>query len=129
MLPIVADLAVHMINRPRREIGGRTFEFVVEPAAKAHRCRRTERNTDHMLEHRPVLVPSDPRPDAILYDERLFERVGIDPGKASGAAADRVEPERDRLAGRETSGLEVIGERKRNRGESSHKSAARIPYH
>src|SRR3546814_15148421 len=87
MLPIVADLAVHMINRPRREIGGRTFEFVVEPAAKAHRCRRTERNTDHMLEHRPVLVPSDPRPDAILYDERLFERVGIDPGKASGAAA------------------------------------------
>src|SRR3546814_10862743 len=62
-----------------------------------------------MLEHRPVLVPSDPRPDAILYDERLFERVGIDPGKASGADADRVEPERDRLAGRETSGLGVIG--------------------
>src|SRR3546814_19977199 len=68
-----------------------------------------------MLEHRPVLVPSDPRPDAILYDERLFERVGIDPGKASGAAADRVEPERDRLAGRETSGLEVIGPAERAR--------------
>src|SRR3546814_1657214 len=68
-----------------------------------------------MREHRPVLVPSDPRPDAILYDERLFERVGIDPGKASGAAADRVEPERDRLAGRETSGLEVIGPAERAR--------------
>src|SRR3546814_5650276 len=68
-----------------------------------------------MREHRPVLVPSDPRPDAILYDERLFERLGIDPGKASGAAADRVEPERDRLAGRETSGLEVIGPAERAR--------------
>src|SRR3546814_19743961 len=106
MLPIVADLAVHMINRPRREIGGRTFEFVVEPAAKAHRCRRTERNTDHMLEHRPVLVPSDPRPDAILYDERLFERVGLDPGKASGAAADRVAPDRVPPAGRQKAGAQ-----------------------
>src|SRR3546814_12208575 len=95
MLPIVADLAVHMINRPRREIGGRTFEFVVEPAAKAHRCRRTERTTDHMPEHRPVLVPSDPRPDAILYSERLFERVGIDSGKATGAAADLFRARRE----------------------------------
>src|SRR3546814_19355480 len=116
MLPIVADLAVHMINRPRREIGGRTFEFVVEPAAKAHRCRRTERNTDHMLEHRPVIVPSDPRPDAILYDERLFERVGIDPGQASGAAADRGVPEPDRLPGRRTTGRESSEGRRGGRG-------------
>src|SRR3546814_13809095 len=100
-------------------MGGRTFEVVVEPAAKAHRCRRTERNTDHMLEHRPVLVPSDPRPDAILYDERLFERVGIDPGKASGAAADRVEPERERLAGRETSSPEVLGPADREIGRGA----------
>src|SRR3546814_6914270 len=72
MFPVVTDLAVHMIDRPRGELGARALEARALASAEAHGGGCTQRNADDMLENRPVLVPADAGSDAILDEEGLF---------------------------------------------------------
>src|SRR3546814_10919353 len=109
MFPVVTDLAVHMIDRPRGELGARALEARALASAEAHGGGCTQRNADDMLENRPVLVPADAGSDAILDEEGLFERLRIDAGEPGGAGANIVEPVRERVAGREAARLEIIG--------------------
>jgi hypothetical protein len=74
MFPIVTRFAMHMIDGARGEFGGRPIEPVCAPSAKPQRRRGAERHPEHMIEDRTVLVPANPRADAILDDKRLFER-------------------------------------------------------
>ena len=109
MFPVVTDLAVHMIDRPRGEIGAGALEAGAIASAESHGGGGAQRNTDDMLEDRPVLVPADAGAGAILDEEGLFERLRIDAGEPGGAGANIVEPVREQIAGREAARLEIIG--------------------
>lgn len=109
MLPIVANLALHMVDRPRREIRGRTVEAAAAPPPETHRRGRPQRDADDMLEDRAVLVPADTGAGPIFDDERLLEARGVDAGESSSTGPKRREPAGYRLARREAAGLEIIG--------------------
>src|SRR3546814_2719338 len=54
MFPVVTDLAVPMIDRPRGELGARALEARALASAEAPGAGCTQRTADDMLENRPV---------------------------------------------------------------------------
>src|SRR3546814_14202845 len=54
MFPVVTDLDVHMIDRPRGELGARALEARALPSADAQGGELTHRKAHEMLQSRPA---------------------------------------------------------------------------
>ena len=73
VFPAVARFADHIVGAARRERSRRALEPYTDASPEAHCRRRAQRNTDDVLEGRPILVP----PDAgarIIADEQSWTR-------------------------------------------------------
>ena len=81
-----------MVNAHGRERHVDAAEAIAAPLTKSHRRRLAKRNTHHMLEHRPIAMPPNPRSRIVAYQKRLNEVARRKPGKALGPGHRRVYP-------------------------------------
>src|SRR6266496_3558436 len=102
-----------MVDRPRRQRCGGTVEAARLAAPKSHRRGRAERNTNDMLEHRPVAVPSDAGPRIVADEQSLDELVRGEVCELRNSFAQRQEPFGDRVCPREAGVVEIIAPAKR----------------
>jgi len=85
--------------RPAQEVGGARLGHEVDPlpfsvadrASETEHAGREQRQPDDLAEHRLVAVPSDGRARAILCDEYVLKRVGIQLGELAGGRAELTE--------------------------------------
>lgn len=97
-----------VVDRTRPGFVRETVETAITPPPEAQRRRIAQRNTHHMLEHRAILVPADPRAGIVADQQRLLEPGCRQPGASRGDVTDRQEPVRQRRSSLEAAVIEIV---------------------
>ena len=83
VLPSMPRLAGEMIDRPRRQLCRRPIETAGPATPEPQRRRRSERDAEDMLEHRPVSVPANPGTRVVADQQGLDEFARAQAGRTA----------------------------------------------
>ena len=92
MLPSVADLTGEMVDAARRQRPFEPFKTIADATAEAQRGRCAQRDTNNMLEMRPVAMPAYSCAGIVPGQQCLYECAGLQRCKRLRSIAERCQP-------------------------------------